>query len=93
MEIKIKLIQDLLDNQVNTLIMKEKTNIENADLLWDKVLNTLNDMNLSEDKITKENLKQIYLLNEDFKSDDNGFITVIDSIEIYKNNELVYKFF
>lgn len=93
MEIKIKLIQDLLDNQVNTLIVKEKTNIENVDLLWDKVLNTLNDMNLSEDKITKEYLKQIFLLNEDFKSDDNGFITVIDSIEIYKNNELVYKFF
>lgn len=93
MEIKIKLVQDLLDNQVNTLIVKEKINIENVDLLWDKVLNILNDMNLSEDKITKENLKQIFLLNEDFKSDDNGFITVIDSIEIYKNNELVYKFF
>lgn len=91
MEIKIKLVQDLLDNQVNTLIVKEKTDIENVDLLWDKVLNTLNDMNLSEDKITKENLKQIYLLNEDFKSDDNGFITVIDSIEIY-DNELLYKF-
>ena len=91
MEIKIKLIQDLLDNQVNTLIVKEKTNIENVDLLWDKVLNTLNDMNLSEDKITKENLKQIYLLNEDFKLDNNGFITVIDSIEIY-DNELLHKF-
>ena len=93
MEIKIKLVQDLLDNQVNTLIVKEKTNIKNVDLLWDKVLNTLNDMNLSEDKITKENLKQIFLLNEDFKLDNNGFITVIDSIEIYKNNELSYKFF
>lgn len=93
MEIKIKLVQDLLDNQVNTLIVKEKINIENVDLLWDKVLNSLNDMNLSEDKITKENLKQIFLLNEDFKLDNNGFITVIDSIEIYKNNELLYKFF
>lgn len=93
MEIKIKLVQDLLDNQVNTLIVKEKTDIENVDLLWDKVLNTLNDMNLSEDKITKENLKQIFLLNEDFKLDNNGFITAIDSIEIYKNNELLYKFF
>lgn len=93
MEIKIKLVQDLLDNQVNTLIVKEKINIENVDLLWDKVLNILNDMNLSEDKITKENLKQIFLLNEDFKLDNNGFITVIDSIEIYKNNELLYKFF
>lgn len=93
MEIKIKLIQDLLDNQVNTLIVKEKTDIENLDLLWDKVLNILNDMNLSEDKITKENLKQIFLLNEDFKLDNNGFITVIDSIEIYKKNELFYKFF
>lgn len=91
MEIKIKLVQDLLDNQVNTLIVKEKTNIENVDLLWDKVLNTLNDMNLSENKITKENLKQIYLLNEDFKLDNNGFITVIDSIEIY-DNELLHKF-
>ncbi len=93
MEIKIKLIQDLLDNQVNTLIVKEKINIENVGLLWDKVLYILNDMNLSEDKITKENLKQIFLLNEDFKLDNNGFITVIDSIEIYKNNELLYKFF
>lgn len=92
MEIKIKLVQDLLDNQVNTLIVKEKTDIKNVDSLWNKVLNTLNDMNLSEDNITKENLKQIFLLNEDFELDNHGFITVMDSIEIYENNELLYKF-